>query len=304
MYNRHEGQESMRIALEGISSYYEEYSFPERPRQAWEAFATAHGNFDVIFLHVQAPNVIPLATAKLLHSLGVKIYNFTGDVRQPLPKWYIDLAPYVTTLFTNMHDVNTLRSMGFDAHYFQVGYNEHYYNNDVVAAKNVASIVFMGNNYGKTFPLGDFRKDLVATLTRKYRNDFAVYGCGWGGNTQNINNNQTLEGQIYRGCKIAINLSHFNLSRYSSDRLFRILGCEAFCLSHKYLDIDMEFEDGKDLVTWSSLAELVHNIDKYLPLEEERRQIAKQGNITCTTNFTWTVRMNQLKELWEAVALS
>jgi len=302
MFNATEGQESMRMALEGISDYYEEYSFEVNLPEAIDAYASAAGRFDVIFLHVQREGVIPLKRTKVLHDAGVKIFNFTGDVRQPIPRWYLELAPYVTTLFTNAHDVNVFRSKGFNSEYFQVGYNEHYYNKDVSAYPNAPEIVFFGNNYGKTFPLGELRKEMVSRLQKKYGNRFKVYGSGWP-RAENLNNNQTLEGFIYRGCKIAINLSHFNLSRYSSDRLFRILGCGAFCLSHRYKDIDLEFADGQDLVCFDNLDHLEKLIDRYLLMGQERQRIAKNGNLKCTTEFTWTARMNQLRELCQAHAL-
>jgi glycosyltransferase involved in cell wall biosynthesis len=293
MFNRHEGQESMRMALESISTYYEEYSFENNLASAVDAYRKAAGKFDVIFLHVQRDGVIPLDRTKFLHSQGVKIYNFTGDVRQPIPRWYHELAPYVTTLFSNLTDAEVFNSLGFKAHYFQVGYNEHYYNKDVAANPKSPEIVFMGNNYNNTFPLGGLRKEMVENLRKRYGNRFEVFGCGWG-KSQNLNQLQLEEARIYRGCKIAINLSHFNLKRYSSDRLFRILACGTFCLTHRYKQIETEFTDGEDLVCFDSLNHLYELIDKYLELPEERHRIAMNGNRKCESEFTWGARMQQL----------
>jgi glycosyltransferase involved in cell wall biosynthesis len=296
MFNSSEGQESMRMDLESISTYYEEYSFENNLRQAVEAYRTANGKFDVIFLHIQRDGVIPVDRTKLMHSSGVKIYNFTGDVRQPIPKWYYDLAPYVTTLFSNLHDAEVFNSRGFKAHYFQVGYNEHYYNTNMSPNPKAPEIVFMGNNYGKTFPLGELRKQMVDGLRKRYGKRFDVFGSGWG-HSKNLNQMQIEEARIYRGCKIAINLSHFDLKRYSSDRLFRILACGTFCLSHRYKEIDKEFTDGEDLVCFDNLNHLYELIDKYLELPEERSRIAANGNIKCEREFTWGARMKQLVDI-------
>jgi glycosyltransferase involved in cell wall biosynthesis len=301
VYNVSEGQESLRMALEEISSYYEEYSFEKNMHIAVDVFENCAGKFDVVFLQIQRQGVINVEVAKVLHRCGVKIYNFTGDVRQPIPKWYIDLAPYVTTLFTNNHDVQVFKKMGFDSHYFQIGYNEHYYNNEIPKLKTAPEIVFLGNNYNKTFPLGQFRKEMVDRLRKKYRGRFGVYGNGWGNGIPSLNHDQYTEGRVYRGCKIAINLSHFNLDQYSSDRMFRIMGCGAFCLTHKYIGIEKEFRDGIDVATWKTLDELEKKIDYYLSHDDERNEIAKNGNIVCTTDFTWSARMKQLLEIWAGV---
>lgn len=293
MFNRHEGQESMRMALEGISTYYEEYSFENNMSQAISAYREAGTKFDVIFLHVQRDGIIPLERTRTMFNNGVKIFNFTGDVRQPIPKWYHQLAPYVTTLFSNLTDAEVFNLLGFKAHYFQVGYNEHYYNTKMAAMPKAPEIVFMGNNYGNTFPLGAMRKEMVEGLKKRYGHRFGVYGTGWG-RTENLNQKQSVEAAVYRGCKIAINLSHFNLKRYSSDRLFRILGCGAFCISHRYKNIEYEFIDGEDLVCFDNLNHLYELIDKYLELPEERQRIAHNGNVKCESEFTWGKRMEQL----------
>ena len=296
MFNRHETQITMREALESISSIYSEYSFEENLLQAQSAFNSAD-EYDVIFLHVQRPGVIDIKKAKELNEKGVHIFNFTGDVRQPLPEWYLALAPYVTTLFTNMYDVNYVRSFGHRAEYLQVGYNHYVYKKDGLKDKTAPQIVFMGNNYGKTFPLSQDRINLVGRLKRKYGNNFKVYGSGWERGTENLNHRQDREAEIYRGAKIAINFSHFNLSRYSSDRLFRILGCGTFCLTHRYKDMNLEFEDGKHLCAFDNINDLCAKIDYYLRNEHERREIAKNGNELCESTCTWGHRISQLKNM-------
>lgn len=296
MYNRHESQLGMRMALEGICSIYSEYSFEENMIAAQSAFMRAEG-YDVIFLHVQRPGVIDIKKAKELNEKGVHIFNFTGDVRQPLPEWYLALAPYVTTIFTNMHDVAYVRSFGYRAEYIQVGYNDHIYNPVGVRDKTAPKIVFMGNNYGKTFPLSQERVNMVSRLKRKYGNNFKVYGSGWERGTENLNQQQHREAEIYRGAKIAINFSHFNLSRYSSDRLFRILGCGTFCLTHRYKDMELEFVDGKHLVAFDNINDLCNKIDYYLLQEPLRKDIAKNGHEECVNTATWFHRIDGLKKL-------
>ena len=298
IFNHVEGQPSLRRALKQASEFYVEYNYDSHLRAINEIIMrdVVKHKIDTVFMQIQRANVIKISTLISLQNKGVKVFNFTGDVRQPIEKWYIDTAPYVTSLFTNNFDAETVQNLGYKAEYFQVGYNVEYYNKFDIAEPNAPEIVFFGNNYGTLFPLSQYRQDMVAFLKKRYGNRFKVYGNGWEG-AENLNSNQVKEGAIYRGCKIAINLSHFDLDRYSSDRLFRILGSGAFCLSHNYKNIGLEFDDKKDLCVWNNFDELGDLIDYYLEHEDERRLIALSGNRKCETEFTWKKRMEQFKTL-------
>jgi hypothetical protein len=291
LFDKHEPQTSLRNALRGIANYYEEYNWPpikaRLPQLIMKAFQKTR--FDVLFLQIQSDRVLSVSLIRMLSQKGVKIFNFNGDVRQPIPRWYHDLAPYVTTLFSNKTDSDLFKSLGFKSEYFQVGYNVEFYN---TTGTKIAGpeIVFMGNNYSGMFPLSGLRIEMVELLTKRYGNRFGVFGNGWKGSKWL---NQHDEAAIYRNCKIAINLSHFDLKRYSSDRLFRILGCGAFCLSHKYQEIEEEFTNDSDLVYWSTLDELTKQIDIYLSFEAQpiRQLIANNGNQLCESKYTWKHRI-------------
>lgn len=301
IFNHVEAQQSLRDALRGISSEYSEFNFDSHPNIN-EIMLSRADSTDVIFMQLQRAGVVKIETLRFLREKGIQMFNFTGDVRQPVPQWYLDTAPYVTTLFTNLTDAEYLRSKGFDAEYFQIGYNTEFYNTKDYVEQNAPKIVFFGNNYGKLFPLSQFRRHMVESLQARYGSDFGVYGNGWNG-AENLNANQKKEGAVYRGCKIAINLSHFNLKRYSSDRMFRILGSGAFCLTHRFEQIEDEWELGKHLVAWDDVSHLFDLIDYYLLHENqtERIFIARNGNAYCEKEFTWERRMKQLQELIKKV---
>jgi hypothetical protein len=292
LFDNHEPQTSLRNALRGISTYYEEYNFPSHKGRLVQVIQNAlmRTKFDVLFLQIQSDKVLSLSQIRTISKKGIKIFNFTGDVRQPIPRWYHELAPYVTTLFSNKTDSDLFKSLGFKSEYFQIGYNKEFYN---TTGPKIAGpeIVFMGNNYPGMFPLSGLRIEMVELLQNKYGSRFGVYGNGWKGSKWL---DQNTEAGIYRNCKIAINLSHFDLKRYSSDRLFRILGSGAFCLSHKFQEIEEEFTNDCDLVYWSNLEELTKKIDIYLSFEAQpiRQLIANNGNQLCETKYTWKHRIN------------
>ena len=135
---------------------------------------------DVVFMQIQAPNIITHSVCKIMKDAGAYIINWTGDKRHDVPQWMIDLAPYVSlTSFSNMDDVNTMRSLGFKSEYLEIGYDPEIYKPEGEAL-NMPEIVFMGNNYGRGFfPMSGFRIDMVDFLKTEYGNRFGVYGSGW-----------------------------------------------------------------------------------------------------------------------------
>lgn len=245
---------------------------------------------DLTFMQLQGGDVIknPAIIAAIP---GFKV-NWTGDVRHPLPQWFKTLAPYFDlTLFSNMQDVDTMNALGYKAGFIDVGFDTKVYKPKGLKV-DCPEIVFFGNNYGRTFPLSRYRADMVNTLKSLYHNRFGVYGTGW--NTTCLNNDGLTEAAIYRSCKIAINVSHFSIKRYSSDRILRLMGSGAFCLSHKYPDMHHDFTEGEHLVTFDDFKDLRTKIDYYLNHDPQRELIAERGCAHVHTNCTWEKRLTPL----------
>lgn len=238
---------------------------------------------DIIFAQIQTPDVITVDLAKKMSAYRKKLFLWNGDVREQIEQWTLDLAPYFTALWSNDTDTQTMKDMGFKSEFMNVIFSPTKYNPKGYVEKR-EPILFFANNYWDNytkkhkFPLGKERQDMAMFLIENYGKDFGLYGFGWDGlETGNINDDCILEASIYRGAKIGINYSHFNYSRYSSDRLFRIMGCGILCLTHNFKDIEKDFEVGKHLVTFDSLEDMKEKIDYYLTHEEEREKIAKAG---------------------------
>jgi spore maturation protein CgeB len=198
------------------------------------------------------------------------------------------------TLFTNMNDVETLRAKGIKADYLQIGFPTEIFKPKGNVKEGVPEIIFMAN-YTQGFPLSSYRKDIVESLRKRYGTRFGVFGNSWGWGYAVPDQHE--EAAHYRGCKIAINLSHFNYKRYSSDRIFRLMGAGAFCLSHHYPEIEKEFTPGTHLDTWGGKDDLFKKIDHYLENEKERTKIAKQGCEHVHKNHNWNERIKQLIQI-------
>ena len=225
-------------------------------------------DFDIIFMQIQAPDIIKKETLQFLKEKGAYIINWTGDKRHETPQWMIDLAPYVScTSFSNMDDVNHIRSLGFKSEYLEIGYDETIYKPEGEAL-NMPEIVFMGNNYGRNyFPMSGFRLDMVNFLRQEYGNLFGVYGNGWDFANGNFNHSQYEEAKAYRGAKIAINCSHFDSDMYNSDRLLRILGSGLACASYKHKGMEETY--GGRCAYFTDFTELKKIVNNAISFEKD-----------------------------------
>jgi hypothetical protein len=162
--------------------------------------------------------------------------DWFGDVRDPLPKCYVDRFPFVNvTACTNYPDVEAMCAMGHDARFLQVGYDELIYRPDGYTMPT-PPIVFMGNNYHGRFPLSDAREAMVARMRAEFGKDFAVYGTGWGPGVKRLNPEQ--EAATYRGALVAINFDHFDRVGFFSDRWLRAQACGCAALNLTGCELD------------------------------------------------------------------
>jgi len=245
---------------------------------------------DVIFMQIQSPGVM---TSEFVKTLSGLVINWTWDYRESTPRWIVDLAPYVISAFTNEADVEYLRSLGYDAMFLQGGFDDSTYKPTGGVNPDAPDIVFMANNYPDDeydFPLMNFRIEIVNALKERYGSNFAVYGFGWPDQNplQSFMHREAKEAEAYRSAKVAINLSHFSAERYTSDRMFRILGSGTLCLSHWFPGIEKDFVDGEHLLVWRNKNELFGLIDKHLEDSTDRIRIAETGCKLAHMNYKWS----------------
>ena len=247
---------------------------------------------DIIFMQIQAPNIIQIETVKAMKETGAWICNWNGDIRNETPGWMIQMAPFVDkTLFSNMRDVRNVENGG----YLEIGYDPEIYTPDGEIG-NCKEISFFGNNYGgDKFPLSRLRIEMNTMLNKHFGNRYGVYGNNWFNVAGNYNHSQAEEAKAYRATKIAINLSHYDEDSYSSDRIYRILGSGAFCLCKAYPN--RPFIDHVHVRTWNSLYDLMVLLRYYLDdHKEERDLIAKQGNEFVKKNYTFDSMVKNIIE--------
>ncbi len=254
---------------------------------------------DIVFMQIQREGVISLDTCEKMTKLSYTI-NWTGDVRYPLPNWFVETGKNISlTLFSNMQDVIYARDKGVNADFLQVGFDKNMFN-PYGQKGDVADIIFLGSNYlsNNCFPLSQLRYDLVSRLTNIYGSRFKAYGGNWEKiSPQYYFADTEEESYLYRNCKIAINLSHFDYGRYSSDRMLRLMGSGAFCLSHNFKGIERDYVIKEHLDIWDNLDDLILKINFYLENEYIRDNIAKKGCMFVRQNCDWDKRIEELKQM-------
>ncbi len=250
---------------------------------------------DIVFLQPQDKGI---SRETLLHlkAIGAFVINWTGDARDNTPVYCLEYAKVADlTCFSNMRDVQFMRQAGYKAEFLQIGYDPAIYYPDASVPKDI-DIVFMGNNYGH-FPLSSLRIEMVRELKRVYGDRFKAYGIGQPDG--NFMGNQKGEADIYRRAKIGINLSHYNYERYTSDRMFRMLGSGVCVLSHEFQDHHPDFIDCYHLYTWNNIDHLKRLIDECIHVNNFREYPAKDGHRLAIEKYTFVEMAKNIKKLYE-----
>jgi spore maturation protein CgeB len=237
-----------------------------------------------------------LETAKVLSENSL-VFNWTGDVRTDI-SWFVEIAPYVVTLFTNNNDVKKIKELGFNSEYLQCGYDHKiYFNKEKNRYDNIA---FCGNYYPEMqFPLTKERVEIVRLLKTHFPENFNLYGDKWDKllfKSEGIANNEK-EALLYNVTSLALSISHFNYSRYFSDRLLREMACGCCVLSHRFKDCELEFTDGKHIVYWDDHKDLLQKIDYYISNPKKARKIGNEAAEYVKLNYRWENFALNLKTL-------
>lgn len=298
LITRESPQTALRNALAGIANSYSEVDWmKQRGRVADAVIEAIRPDTDLIFMQLQSPEPIDAHGARRIReATGARIVSWSGDVRTPLPRHFVENGKFWNlTLMSNMTDVDLLRAEGVNADYLQIGYDPDLYREGGPYNPD-GPIVFMGNHYGKMFPLSEHRLEMCNRLLREFGPRFRLCGNNWNHVGKPIND-PAKEAELYRGAAIAIQQSHFLRPRYYSDRMLRAMACGPLILTHAVPDLGLEFHAGEHLDVWTTFDEMVERIRHYLANPGEAARIAKAGAEHVAKHHTWDARMNDLLRL-------
>lgn len=309
--------EMKKFLLVGLSPYPNTHS--KEMRQVfniseWQAedIATSHPDLnneiirvantyrpDLTWIQIQSPGISQEAIQALKVN-GSFIIQWSGDKRNILPECYFNYAQWGVDLstFSNMEDVEIMRKCGYESEFLQIGYSEEIYHPDESIPKDI-DVIFMGNTFGH-FPLSGLRREMVRELKHVYGDRFKAFGSGMPDG--NLSSDQFAEAAMYRRAKIGINLSHFDTHRYTSDRLFRMIGCGVCVLSKRYPGIEQDFEQCEHLDIWDDINSLKNLINYYLNSKsiniENWKHICNEGHDLAVNKFTFKHMAENILELY------
>lgn len=250
---------------------------------------------DLIFLHLQSAGAIDVETAKELSKVSF-VVNYTFDVRKDI-SWYREIAPHIgLTLFGDWESVEELRKAGIK-NVDYLGSSADYSWYKPLNLPRTEDIVFIGGNYANTaldFPQAKERAEMVEFMKDTFGDRFKFYGMGWKSGIDMVNAQQEIE--IYNRSKIAITHNNFIRGGYTSDRLWRAMGCGAAVVSQYFPGINKELNKYV-ASTWLDFPMLKQECEKLLNLEVEREALGKAGVQWVRLHHSWKNRIQTLTEL-------
>lgn len=253
---------------------------------------------ELIFLHVQNPDVLDQNTVEFLsEEIGYTVL-YTFDVREDI-QWMKDLSPYLDLiLFGDHQSVEQCRCEGINnVDYLQSSCDFDFYKPvQHYSSSPEPEIVFIGNNTLNTnlkFPEAKGRVEMVEFMKKEFGNRFAVYGMGWEG-TKMVTPRE--ERVIYNCSKIVITHNQFNRDGYTSDRIWRAMSCGVCTISQYYEGYTKDFPSEAWLF-WGHLHSLRLACSVLLADEKTRIKMASLQHDHVTQNHTWSKRILKLKEL-------
>lgn len=105
---------------------------------------------------------------------------------------------------------------------------------------------------------------------------------------------QTQMPLVFAGSKINLNVSLRSIHSGIPLRVLDIMACGGFVLSNWQPEISEYFEEGAEIVTFDSLEDCLDKIEYYLIHEEERRQIASNGQRKVQERFSYQIGLEKL----------
>lgn len=97
--------------------------------------------------------------------------------------------------------------------------------------------------------------------------------------------------RAFRGAKIVVNNLHYSEIWGVNVRCFEAAGAGAFQMVDWRPGLSQLFEVGKEVITFSSIADLRRKCDHWLPRETERRAIAEAGKLRAHSGHTYALRL-------------
>lgn len=296
-------QAALERALRSIAVEYAEVDWCRDEYNAGGHLRNAAAALRPTLIFMQIQKALPRFASRELRAVrevcdpSCVIVNWDGDQHyepeQHERAWFVELGRVAdTSLVVNTDHPHRYGRMGVRfPGYLQIGYDERIYRPDTTSAyQPKRAVVFLGQNYPHIAAY-DRRRAAVRALRARFGDAFAAHGNGW---TEADGGAPFLppadEAAAYWAAHAAISISiRADLPRYTSDRLFRLLGSGGVPVVERFADMEgLGLEEGVNCVGWSSPDELCAI---QLPADWDPRPAAFA---LAYAHHTWQVRMQEL----------
>lgn len=106
--------------------------------------------------------------------------------------------------------------------------------------------------------------------------------------------------KVFALSKVNLNVTLRSIRMGIPLRVLDVLACGGFLLTNYQPDMQMYFEEGKNIVTFNNLHEMKEKAEYYLNHESERKKIAMEGRKVVKDNFSFCKR---LKDMFKIVGI-
>lgn len=240
----------------------------------------------------------PVEVAELKRRTGAVVAMWFPDSLMNIGRGLFMNAAYDALFFKDPYIVHTLAHvLATPVHYLPECFNpaKHWLPEDAIGSDTIyrCDITTAGNTHAYRVA---FFKHLTGYNVKQWGN----YPPLWLPTGPVANMHQRRQAlnhekvRAFRNAKIVVNNLHYGEVWGVNVRCFEAAGAGAFQMVDWRPGLSQLFEDGKELVTFTSMADLKQKIDYWLPRETERRAIGQAGMRRAHAEHTYRHRLDLL----------
>lgn len=112
-----------------------------------------------------------------------------------------------------------------------------------------------------------------------------------------IADSTTMMPKIFKCSKINLNMTNRPICSGLPQRIFDIMGAGGFLLTNYQPELPEYFEIGKELAIYESQEDLLEKIEYYLSHEDERKEIAANGQKAIKERHQYSMRLKLMFDM-------
>ena len=260
---------------------------------------------NLLHMQIQHTSVIDGKTIRKIKAMFPRciVTNWTGDVRNHVPKTYIDVAQYADyNLISSTGQIDMFRQhIKKPVHYWQIGVDPKLYHPELNRRRQFEyDVTFIANNNTKEgYPGREAREKACALLRQHFGNRFCLYGNGWPkrlGSKGSLD--QKVVAQAYHNSFCLLSVSHYNkLNHYFSDRLLMCLASGRPTISLHFPKWQSYFANNCDLVIAPTVQDIPNRVRWLKENPHMAEYIGRSGAEKVMAEHTYLSRVNELFDL-------